>query len=1252
MRDQITAEEITGDDSQVVPSGPITQKVEKTYVPDNTAAMSDAQINDEVARLLSEDGGSTSQWQAAGKDIRKKELEGIKAQLQKEHADFVRKETPIVGEGALGVVSGIGTGFREIARKMYNGIVTVADVVENTAAKAGIGDGSLITDKALNPSILVAPKDVSDIKNEEISSTITQVVAPMLLGGATASAVKSVGGGIIAAGAADATFDFLLSSREDGNISNLLDSTWVREVPGAIDVLGALKVDPDDSELSARLKGVVEGGILGVTIGAVVKGVKKLKGGKEVAETAADAAKSERAAKNADATVTTAKVSSKEWRKQAARATDEAVNSVTLPKQEPIPVGGGDLPTTVDPNIPSGDAPAGAVKAPVSPAPPKDPELLPLEQWAKEAQAVKPLPEEAKEVAHIVENITPKPGSLSNEELLERMYIAAESVSDKQRLRTPLTDAQLAEVAKVKAADPAVIDRIGTWHEGKGPLTDSETLVLADFLQSADKRLVEETTNFAKNASDPAAQVGFMRSMLGYLRVNEIRQGSASAKGATLRMEEVISRMMGMRTEEGLKILGARGRAALLDRLVKEYGGSDNLENMIKAADFVNKADAIMKRTNYSFAYSPRGIKDMHPLRAARDFVVKAAFNNMVSGVGTLWKANIGSGFITFKQALDTNLMAFTPGTSSSISEGAAYNAGLVSSMWDSLKMAKDSFFSPEKFTNEFKFDLDVGISGSLSAEERARRAAFSWAGVAGMVDTAVGVPTRMLVSSDVFWSNLNRQAVLRKEAFKAAVDPRNAEAVLKAGGEEKFLQGFISNPPRYAQDLAEDFASTAALRKDLQGASAKIAEGLTAAGDVITFRSGFGKVVFPFLRASFNGIQYAVDNSPLAVLSPQFYQAMKSANPQVRQMAVTKVISGSMLMAPVMMAASNNQLFGGYAENKELTGMVGAPTGGGPSIKVGDKWVSVAGIPLVSDMVTVAHTLSKMSGYVSEEEYQAAAYSAVGAITSVISPDQTFEAVSSLIKLMSSPNPDAAERFGAELTKRFMPYGGLLNSARNEVDPYKRYSFGDSFYDTVKARYGNSIPWMSEQYAYARDGFGFKIKNVDGVGPNDIGLLFPDNEEKTAVMFNLRKIQDMQELMQDRDDGYEFSFEKPGTSVTLPGGTKFDLTAHEYSNYLLARGGINPESGQPYSGSTTAFVEMQNIFSKFGFNEKDPRQMDQRDYKRMLSELRIVESKMNTWGRMYLSSSAVRDRVEADKEEALKKLQVTTQGGMNVIGE
>lgn len=1238
-------------------------QVQRAYVPTNVEEMRDDQVDAELARMMQEDGGSAAEYQKLGQEQRQAELADTKAKLKAEHAAFVKDNQPLVGEGTLGVIEGVASGFREVHRKLYNGLVTFADVAENTLAKVGIGSGDIISEKNLNPDFLKPVKDVTDIKNSEIAKTITQVAVPLVYGVGAAAAIK---GGVLAMGAADASINFLLSSKDDGNLSNLLEDTWVKELPLAVDVMGALKVNPDDTELSARLKGVVEGGILGLAIGGAVKGVKAARG-RKAAEAVEAGVKEIEAGKNAEAAVTAGKMSSPEWRKKAAKATAEAEQGAPLGEQKPVQVGGGDRPATVDPNIPSGDAPAGTKIAPVSePAPAKAEPIdgqITFDQWVERAQK-EAKPEDAVAGKQMAKALEPAP--FADESSLEQLQRAAEGVADKRKLRTKLTDAQLKQAAKALEDDPETMQRIGNWHEGQGPLTDVDTLVLVSKIQEADAAFTQ-----AIKEAKPENAAGFMRSFLGFMRMAEISTGSASAKGATLRVEELISRAMGTRTEEGLKILGTRGRAALMQKLVESFGGQEAVESMMnglkymgeksgvmteealkagkQAESFLEQAAKIMQRTDNSFYLTRSGVGNNNLLRAGRDFVVKGMFNSMLSGVGTIYRATVGAGAATIKTALDVNIMALTPGMSTTIREAVAYDVALLNNMMKSFQVAGDAFMRPGDFGHSFKFDLDTGVTAAVTREEAARRSALSWASVYGFVDKAIEVPTRILVSGDVYFNHLQRSSWIEKEAYAAAMHADNKATVKAMGGVENFVEGFVKNPPANVVQQADQIARTNTLSNDLVGAPEAVASGLSAAADIATLRTGFGKVIFPFLRSTFNEIAYAVHNSPLAPLSPQFYKDVLSNNPKVREMAFTKAVSGGVMLAPLMLLASQNKLWGGDAEEAKLMNTVGAGAPlDGPAIKVGDTWVSVKGIPLVSSLVKVTHTLSKVSGYLDKDEYMEAFAAGVGGITAALTPDMVFQTVSSLIKIANGQNPEEASKFASQLSDRMVPYGALLKSIRNETDPNKRYTWGDDFYSTVMNMYKNRIPGMSTDNPFMRDRFGHRMIIPDGVGPNDIGIAMPSDPEKEQMLFALRRIKDFADINAKSDTLGElvFELEKPSYTQDIEGkGVR--LSNQEYSDYMMALGGMDPYSGQPYSKfGGTIFEKFQAVMKEHNFYDRDPLSMDRAEYTKFIRQLREVENESNAMGRTFLNDRRTRERIQQRADEIMAK------GAQNVLGE
>lgn len=184
---------------------------------------------------------------------------------------------------AADIGMGTGTAFVDINRNLSNGIIGIADTVDNTLQEMGITRDDLITDKAyFKDQYLKEKAEMGDVG--KAAHAIYKVAVPMALGAAaTTSAVIAsapVAGGL----AIDAAYSFFAADPNGGRLSDALKDTWVENVPLAGSLVDTLSTKPSDSEMTGRLKNVAEGLGIGSSIamlfniGKARTGYNKLKG--------------------------------------------------------------------------------------------------------------------------------------------------------------------------------------------------------------------------------------------------------------------------------------------------------------------------------------------------------------------------------------------------------------------------------------------------------------------------------------------------------------------------------------------------------------------------------------------------------------------------------------------------------------------------------------------------------------------------------------------------------------------------------------------------------------------------------------------------------------------------------------------------------------------------------------------------------------------------------------------------------------
>lgn len=1079
--------------------------------------------------------------------------------LQKEIQGFESaRKAGQVAEGVADAVLGVGVGFRDIARNTYNGLVDLADSAENYAAQHGIGSSDLITEA--NKWEDAYGKEVAKGfgTTGNVARSVTNFAGPLL-------ATMGSGGSFLAASGVNAAYNFLAIDPKQARLSDHLKGTGLSEVPVASDVIDYLSTKPDDSELTSRFKNLVEGAGIDAAVGGILwgaskaySGIKNLRSPKTL-----ETAEKEVAAMKAPAPKP---ITPDE--QAAINASDEAISQVApekIPQPKPLE---------------------------------EDPAQLDLfeKQWANLGLDQPP--------------VYSKPDTgevrlrLTDDQILDRFYVMSKQI-DQQVLRTPMTDAELKSAAEIIRKDSATVDRLAKWTPDQGVPTDKETLVLKYVMQQGDASMREAIGVVTNNIKDDVALLKFSRELENYTRLLEIRQGTASAKGATLRAEKVIGALAKTGDKEALAMLGAQGRAKLVEGLLEQNGGRANIQKIAQSASFIEELAKISKKPDTDFAMRMGDVVQKSSWMKFNDAVTKVALNGMLSSYGTPLKAIITNFATTGKTVIDNYVQVgfgavVKSEDAKTLAEANAHLKGVFSGLYEGIAPAIQVTKTGQA-TRFTRLDLSEGAQKIVTQEDAMFKASGAWASKAGLAAEALslnGLPVRVLMGVDTYWQMVNYRGAINAEAIRAGTAQGLEGKELAA-----FIDAFTAKPPAAVDYAATQIAQTNTMAKDLTG----FAESVDSVIDQGSQYIPFARVILPFFKTNMNIIEYTVKNSPFApLLSPDFRAAV-AAGGRARDEAMAKVISGTAILGGIVALAESGLINGRNTKNSEIEQALRDNKTIAPetSIKIGNTWYSLKGLEPLSTFVNMASNISKMSGYVSEEEYLQA-ITAIGIMTAeVATPEQLTDSLSGLLNVMAGK--EGATQYLATIPSRFTPAGALMTDVRQTVDPTMRMTKYKDFLDTVFARFENQVPYLSKNLPAQRNVWGEKLVLPDGIGPDAISPMATTSNDGMALKGALERMDDFYEMNKDKAFGlYKFDLSMPSRQIkNTMANVQYQLTPQEYSAYVVLSGGINPTTGKPiWPDGRTLKQVVNDVVQKYdGFNKR-PQDYDPTTYVKMVGEL------------------------------------------------
>lgn len=1125
------------------------------------AVPSKPRISEDVAleELFKDAGVDTQSVQQQVMAEQNKEKQDRYMALQKEIEGFESaRMAGKVAEETLGAVAGIGLGFRDIARNTYNGLVTLADSAENYAAQHGIGAGDLITNatKWEDSYGTEVGKGVGTTGN--IARAVTNFAGPLL-------ATVSSGGGFLAGMGVNAAYNFLAIDPKQARLTDHLKGTGLSEVPVAAEVIDYLSSKPDDSELTARFKNLVEGAGIDAAVGGILWGASKAYTGIKslrAPKTMEDAAKEVATAK-APAPVPVPVTPAE----QAALDQSDEVISAVAPSKQPQP-------------------------KPVT----EDPAQLELfdKEWAKLELDQPPVYTKPEGEVRL---------RLTDDQLLDRFYVMSKQI-DQAVLRTPMTDAELKEASRLMRSDSAVVDRLATWTPDKGVPSDKETLVLKYIMHQGDSSMRDAITNVVTNINDDVTLLKFSREFENYARLLEIRQGTASAKGATLRAEKVIGQLAQTGDKEALAMLGAQGRAKLVEGLLEKYGGRANIQKIAQSASFIEELAKVSKTPDTDFAMRMGDVVQKSAWMQIDQAVTKVALNGLLSSPGTSLKAVITNIATTGKTIID-NYVAVGVGKvvnsegAKTLAEANAHLKGVISGLYEGIAPAVETTKTgtATRFTR-----LDLTDAAQVVNQDDAMfKASGAWASKVGLVSETLSanrLPVRILMGVDTYWQMVNYRGVVNAEAIRAGVSQG-----LKGKELTAFVEAFNAKPPPAVDYAATQIAQANTMAKQLTGFAESIDNVIEQGSSYIPF----ARVVLPFFKTNMNIVEYTAKNSPFAPLLSQDFRTAIATGGRSRDEALAKVISGSAILGGLVALANGGMINGRNTQNPEIEQALKDNKSIAPetSIKIGDTWYSVKGLEPISTFVNMAAGLNKIAGYVSEDEYQQTATAVAIMAAEVATPEQLTDSLSGLLNVMAGKQ--GAKEYLATIPSRFTPMGSALTDVRQTVDPTIRVTKFKDFLDTVFARFENQVPYLSKNLPAQRNVWGEKLVLPDGIGPDAISPIATTSDEGMALKGALERMDDFYELNKDKAFGlYKFDLSMPPKQIKNPmANVQYQFTPQEYSAYVVLSGGINPSNGKPiWNDGRTLKQVVTDVVKKYdGFNKR-PQDYDPTTYAAMVGEL------------------------------------------------
>ena len=544
---------------------------------------------------------------------------------------------------------------------------------------------------------------------------------------------------------------------------------------------------------------------------------------------------------------------------------------------------------------------------------------------------------------------------------------------------------------------------------------------------------------------------------------------------------------------------------------------------------------------------------------AIMGFINRVFVNGVLSSAYT-WLSKIAVGNLanTLVNSADIGVAAaigkFMPGTEHvQIGEMVANMHGQISATGDAFRMAYrivktgESLGSVVRFTEGAPQDTNrilPEINGTTFGK------------VMNVVDQVINSPgSRFVNAVDSFNQTLAYRGYMERQAY-IAVDDALSSGTLKQQDAAAFVTKMMSNPDPAMQQAAEAWATRMSFQDPLGESGQAITNWLQ--------KNPAARLIVPFMRTSVNIFKQSIgERTPLALFTARFQNAL-AAGGRERDMAIGRMVTGSMFCAGIARQVLNGSITGAGPQDPKARAVWEADGKRSYSISTlnqdtGTKtWHSLANFEPLATLLGITADAVEIGSYIHADDSsdsmlnneakwkEAVSHTVVGVVNNTVNKTYMM-GILKFSEMLADPSR-GFDNWKNQMVAGLDPFSSMQRLIRNETDPYMRQA--NTLLDTVK----NQTPWVSKTLPTVKDIYG---QNRMVKGGSVLGVMspIPDHaqpydevtREIVSVMNDTRTVPiSMPERNYPIGDG---------SGRGLQGGTSMRLTDREYSEYVdLAR--------------------------------------------------------------------------------------------------
>lgn len=618
-----------------------------------------------------------------------------------------------------------------------------------------------------------------------------------------------------------------------------------------------------------------------------------------------------------------------------------------------------------------------------------------------------------------------------------------------------------------------------------------EILAMKTILEASATKL-QDMASIAANSVDETDMFAALKMMDIHSAIQMQFQGAASEAGRALRALQ-------------LPIGSTAKQIADLQTMLMQQGGPDQVRSLMNAISGIADPKDLNALIRGNFG------------KRAMDMVVEAWYFALLSGPQTQ-AVNVTSTALNVLWQIPERALAARigqlRGSNNSVAVGEATQMfyGMIGAMRDGFRIAGRTFRTGDVPDNLLK--TEARVHRAISAKN------FGLTGAEGSmgkfmerftdgVGEFVRIPSRFLMTEDVFFKTLGRSMQMRALAYRTAVGEG-----LEGQAMANRMREILKKPDNHMLQEAEEFANSIAFTTPL-GQAGRGFQQLTNQVPALKF-------IIPFTRVPTNLVKWTGRRTPLGLLSKSIRQDIARGG-AAGDLALARMTIGSGLAMVMVDQVLKGNATGGGPTDKALA-RTWRRTHQPFSIKVGDTWYSYNRSDPFGLLMGVAASYAEVGGQM-DDETAAEFTTAIAIATSKSAFNKTWmRGPAEALDALTQPEI-YGERFLQNFAGTLLVPTGSAQIART-IDPVWREV--NSLSDAIRARF----PGYSKDLPPMRNLWGQPILLEGGLGPDIISPIYKYGQKDRPID---------EWLLANK------------VNVEMPSKTQFDieLTPKEYSEFV-----------------------------------------------------------------------------------------------------